>query len=185
MDAKSHDHTFDSMTHPAVSAVGMFVDPWLKVYNSWVDNFLSDEDSLMRKYIRHPSDIPIEFSVEELPVNAAPCPRLKDVSLGGLCFSADCPLKSGTPIHIEIPVENKGFGADGVIAWCRPDGSKYSVGVQFTDSTTKFSVRMVEQICHIEHYRTEVARREGRELTSEEAATEWVAKFAADFPDLK
>ena len=56
------------------------------------------------------------------------------------------------------------------------------MGVQFTDSTTQFSVRMVEQICHIEHYRAEVLRVENRDLTSEEAAKEWVEKFAADFP---
>lgn len=182
MDAKSRENTFDSLANPAISTLGMFVDPWLKVYNSWVANFLGDEDSLMRRYIRHPSDIPIAFSIEEQDGNVSPCPRLKDVSLGGLCFSADCPLKTGMPIHIEIPVENEGFGADGVIAWCRPEGHKYSVGVQFNDSTTQFSVRMVEQICHIEHYRAEVERVEKRVLTSEEAAKEWVEKFAADFP---
>lgn len=182
MDAKSRVTTFDSLANPAISTLGLFVDPWLKVYNSWVTNLLGDEDSLMRRYIRHPSDIPIAFSVEEFDAEASPCPRLKDVSLGGLCFSAECPLKTGLPIHIEIPVENQGFGADGVVAWCRPEGQKYSVGVQFTDSTTQFSVRMVEQICHIEHYRAEVLRVENRDLTSEEAAKEWVEKFAADFP---
>jgi len=41
---------------------------------------------------------------------------------------------------------------------------------------------MIEQICHIDHYRKEVLEREGRQLSSAEAAMEWVTKFAQDFP---
>ena len=42
---------------------------------------------------------------------------------------------------------------------------------------------MVEQICHIEQYRREVLKKEGRRLSSEEAASEWIVKYASDFPD--
>jgi hypothetical protein len=41
---------------------------------------------------------------------------------------------------------------------------------------------MIEQICHIEHYRKEVKLAEGRELSSEEAADEWIKRYAGDFP---
>jgi hypothetical protein len=41
---------------------------------------------------------------------------------------------------------------------------------------------MIEQICHIEHYRKEVKLVEGRELSSEEAADEWITRYAGDFP---
>jgi hypothetical protein len=37
---------------------------------------------------------------------------------------------------------------------------------------------------HIEHYRKEVERLEGRALTSQEAAGEWISKYAGDFPAL-
>jgi hypothetical protein len=43
---------------------------------------------------------------------------------------------------------------------------------------------MVEQVCHIEHYKNEVKRREGREISGEQAANEWIAKFAGNFPKL-
>jgi hypothetical protein len=43
-------------------------------------------------------------------------------------------------------------------------------------------MRMCEQVCHIENYRNEVKAAEGRELTPEQAAVEWVSKFAARFP---
>ncbi|MCZ7563309.1 MAG: hypothetical protein M5U08_05410 [Burkholderiales bacterium] len=42
---------------------------------------------------------------------------------------------------------------------------------------------MVEQVCHIEEYRRAVARDEGRTLSTEEAAAEWIAEYAARFPD--
>ena len=43
---------------------------------------------------------------------------------------------------------------------------------------------MIEQICHIEHYRKEVERLEGRALSAHEAAGEWISKYAGDFPAL-
>ncbi|MEX1199074.1 MAG: PilZ domain-containing protein [Pseudohongiellaceae bacterium] len=136
----------------------------------------------MRRYIRHPSDIPISFSVGSAS-DSAEAPRLRNVGLGGLCFSSDIPWQSGAPIHIEIPVSDEDFVADGVVVWCRKEGGRYCVGVDFRDQSTQFSIRMVEQLCHIEHYRAEVLRAEGRALTSEEAAKEWIKKYAANFPD--
>ena len=47
-----------------------------------------------------------------------------------------------------------------------------------------FLARMVEQICHIEDYRQSVCRVEGRRLSAEEAAVEWIAQYAAQFPDI-
>ena len=43
-------------------------------------------------------------------------------------------------------------------------------------------LRMVEQICHIEHYRNELLQTEGREISSEVAAKEWIEKYAHTFP---
>ena len=42
---------------------------------------------------------------------------------------------------------------------------------------------MVEQICHIEHYRIKVKENDGRDLNIEEAAQEWIEKYARDFPN--
>jgi hypothetical protein len=43
---------------------------------------------------------------------------------------------------------------------------------------------MVEQVCHIENYKKEVYQTEGRLLTAEEAAVEWIHKYASQFPNL-
>jgi ABC-type Fe3+-hydroxamate transport system substrate-binding protein len=40
---------------------------------------------------------------------------------------------------------------------------------------------MVGQVYQIEHYRQEVEQLEGRILGSEEAAEEWIQRYAADF----
>ena len=41
---------------------------------------------------------------------------------------------------------------------------------------------MPEQICQIEHYKNEMLTIKGRKLTGKEAASEWIAKYAKDFP---
>ncbi len=161
-------------------------NPWFGLYHDWLQQLIiHSEESVMRRYIRHPSEIPINFQVNE---TEPPVVNLmRDVSLGGLCFTADRPVQSGTRIHINIPImtdaaNSQPFEADGVVAWCRREGPAYAVGVQFADQSTQFGVRMVEQICHIEHYRYDVLQGQGRVLSSEEAAREWVERYAAEFP---
>ncbi len=134
----------------------------------------------MRRFIRHPSDIPIHYS---LGADIATQQKLKDVGVGGLCFSSDQPIQIGSEIEIEIRVNESLFKAKGIVAWSRPEGDFYSVGVEFLDKSTRYSVRMVEQICHIEHYRSEVCANNGRVIDSEQAAKEWVEKYAAQFPN--
>lgn len=138
----------------------------------------------MRRYIRHPAGVPLQFSVEnsEEQSDAHNAFALRDVSQGGLCFNADHPVKLGSSIIIEIPIQSPPFRAQGTVAWCRPEGERYAIGVQFNDYSTRFSVRMVEQVCHIEDYRADVKKAEGRQLTSEEAAREWIDRFAGQFP---
>jgi hypothetical protein len=42
---------------------------------------------------------------------------------------------------------------------------------------------MVEQLLHIESYRREIEQQEGRPLTTEEAAREWIGRYASSFPN--
>lgn len=134
----------------------------------------------MRCFIRHPSDIPIDCRV----ARHGPSRRdfLKNISSGGLCFQTQAALRRGCLIHLTIPVQEPAFEATGTIAWCRRTNSHYEVGVQFADASTEFAVRMVEQVCQIHHYQREVLEKEGRSLSGADAAAEWVAKYAQDFP---
>ncbi|MBD3345826.1 MAG: PilZ domain-containing protein [Chitinivibrionales bacterium] len=134
----------------------------------------------MRQYIRHPSDIPIEYSVPNSTAqNKKP---LKNISKGGICFIADDSMTPGSPIKIRFPHIGNRYEADGKVVWCRECNDNCEVGVAFSDESTNFCVRMVEQICHIEHYRKEVLQKNGRRLSGEQAAAEWIEKHAESFP---
>ncbi len=138
----------------------------------------------MRQFIRHPSSIPVQLiefdGAFKLGLNT-----LNNVSFGGVCCVCSEPIEKGSSVKMKINCVNPDFEIKGVVVWCKPKNDVYEVGVEFIVSKDKiFLLRMVEQVCHIEHYRQEVLNNEGRELTSEDAAKEWIDKFADDFPPL-
>ncbi len=133
-----------------------------------------------RQYLRHPSDVPISYSLREVVANRSD--YLRNIGEGGLCFASRLSIHPGTRIHIEIPIAEPVFQAEGIVVWCRPSDTIFEVGVRFECVDTQYGIRMVEQVCHIEHYRQEILKIEGRILTSEEAALEWIQKYAAHFP---
>ena len=138
----------------------------------------------MRSYIRHPSDIPIEYQADERKSDISQ-EHLHDISPGGLSFSSVRSLDPGTLITIRISCVQPGFQARAYVVWCRRDGTGFLIGVAFAERGDLFRARMVEQICHIEHYRAGVLASEGRQLDGEQAAREWILKFAEDFPGLE
>ena len=132
----------------------------------------------MRTYIRHPTSIPIQVCAggdEQSRV------RVRNLSAGGLCFVTDKPVKVGTVVEFDIPVTKPDYHGRGVIVWRREQSSNsYEIGVRFTSDDEFYRARMVEQVCQIEDYRQRVALK-GRQLTSEEAAIEWIARYSASF----
>ncbi len=133
----------------------------------------------MRKFIRHPADIPIEFNVQDIKIKKD---SFNNISLGGLAFSSQERIEIGRLIDVHIPTVTPAFSAAGRVAWCRKRKEGYEVGIQFVDIEDAYRVRMVEQICHIEHYKKEIFESQGRLLSGEEAAMEWISKFASRFP---
>lgn len=135
---------------------------------------------VMREYIRHPSGIPLEVKIAELPDPQNE--YLNNVSLGGLSFHCKYQLETGAQISIRIPLLRGTFHVIGQVVWCRKQEGGYEVGAAFRDEEEAFRTRMVEQICHIEEYRNKVMTDEQRELSSEQAAIEWITKYADAFP---
>lgn len=133
----------------------------------------------MRKYIRHPSDIPVEINVRSADLADR---NLLDVSEGGVAFASTERLAIGTEVSVCIRTVRPPFRARAVVTWCLKRREHYDVGVRFKDVDDAFRARMVEQVCHIEHYKKKVLETEGRTLTGAQAALEWIARFAADFP---
>ncbi|MDQ7017444.1 MAG: PilZ domain-containing protein [Gammaproteobacteria bacterium] len=135
----------------------------------------------MRRFIRHPSDIPIRYYAER---TAEPVwNRLQNVSYGGLCFIAPRAVQLGARIYLVIPVDSPAFEVRAVVVWCAAmkNDIDYQIGVSFENEQTHFAARMVEQVCYIEEYRRKQVA-EGRSLSSEQAAQEWVERYAEGFP---
>ena len=109
---------------------------------------------------------------------------ITNVSLGGLAFESPTAFTIFDRVRINIPILDRDNSLIGNVAWCEESGSSYVVGIKFEKSRDFFRMRMIEQICHIEHYRSEVLRTQGRELSAQEAAAEWISKYANDFPAL-
>ena len=136
----------------------------------------------MRQFIRHPAEVPIQ--VQSGSAEEAVSHRTQNVSFGGLAFSSSATLEPGTLVTLRIPYLQPAFEAISArVAWCDAEGARYVVGVQFADAEMAFRMRMVEQVCHIESYRQHIQQHEGRQLTPEQAAEEWISRYASSFPD--
>ncbi|NOX77269.1 MAG: PilZ domain-containing protein [Gammaproteobacteria bacterium] len=135
----------------------------------------------MRNFIRHASDIPIDFQLEELV--SADGDFLRNVSHGGLAFHSQVEVQPGVVIRVRIPLVHPVFQAVGQVTWCRPEEGAFEVGIQFLDRDDQFRARMVEQICHIEQYKQKIRQEQGRLLNGEQAAAEWINQFATEFSD--
>lgn len=135
----------------------------------------------MRSFIRHPSDIPIEYQADDYNTGVSQ-EYLNNVSAGGLSFSSSREVVPGTLITVRISAVEPGFEAHAEVAWCERSGDDFLVGVAFIEPEDLFRVRMVEQLCHIEQYKSDVLAREDRQLSGEQAAGEWIRKFAHRFP---
>ena len=133
----------------------------------------------MKDFIRHPAHIPLEISPAESSPESAPAPGSTS---GGLWFATDECWQVGSLLSIRIPVTEPAFEDLGRVAWCNPVNNHYEVGLSLFGADAAYRARMVEQICHIDEYRREVKKLQGRELSEDEAALEWIAQYAKDFP---
>lgn len=148
------------MTQPRVAA-----DPWPQP---------------RRRSIRHTADVPIEVRAV-----SDPAPHVEsgvNVSEGGLSFLSDHDLPLGTTLQIRIPAVDPPFEAHARVVWRNPEQGGWCIGVEFLNANDAFRVRMVEQVCAIEEYRVRMGQEEGRILSREEAAKEWIGRFAKRFP---
>ena len=73
----------------------------------------------MRNYIRHPSDIPIEF--EALESVGTGSEQLNNISHGGLSFNSSRSFTKGTILRIHFPFGSCGGDMRARVKWCKPD----------------------------------------------------------------
>ncbi len=134
----------------------------------------------MRQFIRHPADVPIEVRTGDQSAEATR--HTYNVSLGGLAFQSDYELQPGIVVEVRFTFVRPMFETKARVVWCSAREGGFELGVEFLDPEDAFRARMVEQVCHIENYKKTVYQTEGRQLTTEEAAMEWIGKYASQFP---
>jgi hypothetical protein len=137
-----------------------------------------------RQFIRHPSEIPIEAKRSyKLAYNLL---HLHNISLGGLAFKSAIAWTPGTVISIRVPLIDPNFETFGKVVWCKKqqEDTNFDVGVEFMQANDAFRARMVEQVCQIEQYKRRLEQ-QGRKVSIDEAAMEWINRYAADFPPLQ
>ena len=84
-------------------------------------------------------------------------------------------------MKISFPVLDPEHSINGMVVWNKKSGEGFEIGLEFQEANGLYRLRMIEQLCHIERYRSELEQ-QGRKLTSEEAAKEWISLYAKDFP---
>lgn len=133
----------------------------------------------MREFIRHPAGIPVEI----VPRDATDVhiDLLVNLSYGGIAFHSLTEFVLGQNVEINITCVTPPFKVQALVKWCHQEGDGFDVGVKFTDPNDQFRARMVEQVCYIEQYKNEM-QKQGRKLTGEQAAMEWIQRYANKFP---
>lgn len=133
----------------------------------------------MRKYIRHPAEIPIELM--HIDQTQTETHVTKDIGLGGMCFKSLASVEKGTLVNLSIPSIKPDSQIKGKVVWCLEHRDSVDIGIQFIDQSNAFNAKIIEKLCHIKHYQKKIKQVEGRNLSDEEAAREWTEKFATDF----
>ncbi len=130
--------------------------------------------------MRHPSDVPIEYHLKGRWGQKRE--HLNNISTSGLSFRSKEFIGEGTEITVNIPCIKPVLKAKGIVVRCHKRNDFYDVAIKFLDKDSESIIRNIEQICYIEKYRKDIFETEGRELSGEEAASEWITKYAKDFP---
>lgn len=129
--------------------------------------------------IDHPATQPLDYQVRA---------RSRVRAGGGgalyLRFRATHPPRAGSQLLLSIEAAGEVHRFHSRVVEVDRSTSPCRVVVCIGRKREAFAARMVEQICHIAHYRQSALTREGRALSEERAASEWIARFATGFPAL-
>lgn len=106
-----------------------------------------------------------------------------NLSQGGLAFYSQYTLPVGQGVFLSFPwLREKQEPLYALVAWNKKNNRGYDIGVVFSDSDDLFKVRMVEQVLQIQNYQKQQFTQHGRDIPVEQAASEWIAQYASDFP---
>lgn len=91
------------------------------------------------------------------------------------------PQRPGSLVEVTISLLQQRILATAIVASCRLDDDGYQLELHVIHPDHAFQMRMIEQLYHICNYQRWVLRHEGRVLDSEQAALEWIERYAQHF----
>jgi Tfp pilus assembly protein PilZ len=131
------------------------------------------------EFVDHPQDIPLQ--IKEVNDRMFPEASFDRVGFVGITCHSKRAYEMGQSVQITLKEIDPNFCVTGRIAWCDNHQDNFKIAIEFPEKEDCFCVRMIEQLSQIEHYRRQ-AKTQGRRLNYNEAAAEWISKFAASFP---
>ncbi len=96
-----------------------------------------------------------------------------------LVLSADCRFDDHKPARLAVNFLEQSFEVSGVVEHCDKIGSTFLLTFKLHHHN-HLQTRMLLQLSEIEQYRHFLLS-QGRDITIEDAACEWVARFAEEF----
>ena len=111
-----------------------------------------NQDANQRKYIRHPTEIPIKYRLVGEKKHRKDI--AKNISVGGLCFQASSFIEPGTKIILKFPTVDPGIKLTGTVVWCLEKNDLVDIGVEFEDEDIATRARIIEEICYSKKYET-------------------------------
>jgi Tfp pilus assembly protein PilZ len=147
--------------------------------------FKQKDTSEIRKYVRQVTGIPVEVTLDYSENINADDGTITNVSLGGLALVTEDPLDISESIQVRCPILNNEIELNGKVVWCEKSLRGYEIGLEFDDPAEIERLKVIDQICDIEQFRTQVAEQEGRHLSSEQATREWISQYTGNFTATK
>jgi hypothetical protein len=165
--------------------------PWIDGYYAWLKSFYHFEPVFRGGYIQHPKEIPVTLlstSSSDSPLDenkaaaAEPCDAKKaaEGKEAGICFWTAEQPKVQDAVVLGIELDNSHFVGRGSVVRVQPENNGNWVCVKINPEDA-FAIRMAEQLCQIEHYRLDNKQYLDRNMSPDEAAQEWINKYAAIF----
>jgi hypothetical protein len=153
--------------------------PWIGGYYAWLKSFYHFEPVFRAGFIQHPKEIPVTL-LSSTSAQAQPEDQEREGKTAGICFwTAEHP-KVQDNVVLGIELENNRFIGKGRVVRVQAEQEGCWVCVKISRED-EFAIRMAEQLCQIEHYRQDNKHYFDRNMTSDEAAQEWISKYAALF----
>ncbi|MBI3315566.1 MAG: PilZ domain-containing protein [Candidatus Omnitrophica bacterium] len=137
-----------------------------------------------RNFLRHPVHVPIVIRPVRQSVEVPS--KSVNISQGGLSFLWEKKLLKRSVVQITIPVKDKLFTVKGKVVYSEKDATspRFRTGVSFTDRDSAFQAKLAEETLEILEYQKKISETLGHIISEEEAADEWIQKYAKFFPSI-